>query len=254
VARTTNRTTGRKGAGRGRGASAPKPAKPVKRTKKTGAKEFSPPEPKRVQAVIKSLDKLYPKASCTLDHNSPLQLLVATILSAQCTDERVNMVTPDLFKRYPKAMDFAEADLPELEEMIRSTGFFRNKAKSIKGMAQGLVKDHEGQVPDDIKKLVKLPGVGRKTANVVLGDAFGVPGITVDTHVGRVCRRLEFTDATDAVKAEYALMEIIPQRRWTKFSHQVILHGRQVCHARKPICPECGILPQCPFGQTQEEK
>jgi endonuclease-3 len=254
VARTATRSDSKKSTARGRKAPAAKPVKPAKRTKKARSGAFAPPEPKRVQAVIKSLDKLYPKASCTLDHNSPLQLLVATILSAQCTDERVNQVTPDLFKRYPKAKHYAEADLPELEDMIRSTGFFRNKAKSIKGMAQGLVEHHDGQVPDNLKKLVKLPGVGRKTANVVLGDAFGVPGITVDTHVGRVCRRLEFTDATDAVKAEFALMEIIPQRRWTKFSHQVILHGRQVCQARKPACPDCGILPQCPFGQAQEEK
>ncbi len=210
---------------------------------------FSPPEPKRVQAVLRALDKLYPQAACTLDHQDPLQLLVATILSAQCTDQRVNQVTPALFARYPTAQDYARADRAELEEMIRSTGFFRNKAKSIQGMAQALVERHGGQVPASLEELTKLPGVGRKTANVVLGDAFGVPGITVDTHVGRVCRRLEFIQAKDAVKAEFALMEIIPQKRWTKFSHQVILHGRQVCHARKPDCPACGLLAHCPQGQ-----
>lgn len=252
--RTATTSNGKKGAGRGRKAPAAKPAKRAKRAKKDQGTAFAPPEPKRVQAVLKVLDKLYPKASCTLDHNDPLQLLVATILSAQCTDERVNMVTPALFKRYPQTKDYAEADLAELEEMIRSTGFFRNKAKSIQGMAQGLVKDHNGQVPGDLNALVKLPGVGRKTANVVLGDAFDVPGITVDTHVGRVCRRLEFINVTDAVKAEFALMEIIPQRRWTKFSHQVILHGRQVCHARKPNCPDCDLKPLCPFGQAQEKE
>lgn len=238
-------------AGTAKKAAAPKPAKAKPKSK---GGDFSPPEPKRVQAVLKALDKLYPDAACTLDHYTPLQLLVATILSAQCTDERVNLVTPALFERFPTAQDYAEADLAELEEMIRSTGFFRNKAKSIKGMAKALVSDHGGQVPDDLDQLVKLPGVGRKTANVVLGDAFGVPGITVDTHVGRVSRRLDFIGVEDAVKAEFALMEIIPHKRWTKFSHQVILHGRALCQARKPNCPECSLKPQCPFGQSQEDK
>jgi len=204
------------------------------------------PQPARVKAVLEALDRLYPEASCTLDYRDPLQLLVATILSAQCTDERVNRVTPALFERYPTARDYAQADLQELEQLIRSTGFFRNKAKSIRGMAQALVERHGGQVPDSLEELVKLPGVGRKTANVVLGDAFGIPGITVDTHVSRVCLRLGFTDTKDAVKAERQLMEIIPQERWTRFSHQVILHGRQVCHSRKPDCPHCGLADHCP--------
>jgi endonuclease-3 len=204
-----------------------------------------------VAAVLKVLDRLYPDAQCTLDFNSPLELLVATILSAQCTDERVNQVTPELFQRFPDARAYAQAEISELEEMIRSTGFFRNKAKSIQGMAQALVENHGGEVPGNLEELVKLPGVGRKTANVVLGTAFNTPGITVDTHVGRVCLRLGFTDQKDAVKAEFALMEIIPQKRWTKFSHQVILHGRQVCLARKPHCPECGLLSHCPFGREQ---
>ncbi|KMY66743.1 endonuclease III [Desulfocarbo indianensis] len=203
--------------------------------------------------MTRELDRLYPDAACTLDHRDPLQLLVATILSAQCTDERVNLVTPALFQRFPTARDYAGAAAAELEDLIRSTGFFRNKAKSIQGMARALVEKHGGRVPGKLEELVKLPGVGRKTANVVLGDAFGVPGITVDTHVGRVCRRLEFIATEDAVKAEFALMEVIPQSRWTKFSHQVILHGRQVCQARKPACPDCGLSPHCPFGRAQKE-
>lgn len=222
-------------------------------TKSAGDKNgrgFSPPDPARVKAVLAELARLYPKAKCALEFRTPWELLVATILSAQCTDQRVNQVTPGLFARYPSVADFARAGIGELEEAVRSTGFFRNKAKAIKGAAQAIVADHGGQVPGDLDALVKLPGVGRKTANVVLGDAFGVPGITVDTHVGRVCLRLEFTDQGDAVKAEFALMEIIPQKRWTSFSHQVITHGRQVCHSRKPVCLGCGLLPYCPFGQS----
>ncbi len=215
------------------------------------AKAFKPPAPARVRAVLAILDRLYPRASCTLDHQDALQLLVATILSAQCTDERVNQVTPGLFDRYPDAAALATADPDELMEIIRPTGFFRNKAKSIQGAARALVERHGGRVPGRLEDLVELPGVGRKTANVVLGDAFGVPGITVDTHVGRVARRLGFTDLEDPVKVEFALMEIVPQPRWTLFSHQVILHGRQVCQARRPRCPQCDLLPHCPHGQGQ---
>ncbi len=204
------------------------------------------PRPARVRAILRELDRLYPDAACTLDYRDPLQLLVATILSAQCTDQRVNQVTPALFERYPRARDYARADIGELEQMIRSTGFFRNKAKSIQGMARALVERHGGRVPESLAELVKLPGVGRKTANVVLGNAFGIPGITVDTHVGRVCLRLGLTDSRDAVKAERQLMEIIPRERWTGFSHQVILHGRRVCHSRKPGCPDCGLAAHCP--------
>jgi len=211
---------------------------------------FSPPAPERVKAVLKALDRLYPDAKCTLDHRTPLELLVATILSAQCTDERVNLVTPALFKRFPDAKAYARAEMAELEEMIKSTGFFRNKAKSIQGMARALVERHGGEVPATMEELVKFPGVGRKTANVILGTAFNIPGITVDTHVGRVCLRLSFTDQNDAVKAEFALMEVIPKNRWTTFSHQVILHGRRVCQAKKPRCPDCGLLPHCPYGQA----
>ncbi|MCB2226127.1 MAG: endonuclease III [Desulfarculaceae bacterium] len=210
---------------------------------------WQPPDPKRVKAVLAALDRLYPKAHCALNYSTPWELLVATILSAQCTDERVNQVTPELFKQYPKVKDFAGADPGDLEQAVRPTGFFRNKAKSIKGAAQKIMEEHGGQVPDNLEALVKLPGVGRKTANVVLGNSFGVPGITVDTHVGRVCLRLEFIDQKDAVKAEFQLMEIVPEKRWTMFSHQVIFHGRQVCHSRKPACGDCGLLKHCPFGQ-----
>lgn len=216
---------------------------------KKNGRGFSPPDAAGVKAVLAELDKLYPKAECALNYTTSWDLLVATILSAQCTDQRVNQVTPGLFESYPTVADFARARIGELEEAVRSTGFFRNKAKSIKGAAQAIMENHGGEVPGDLDALVKLPGVGRKTANVVLGNAFGVPGITVDTHVGRVCRRLELTDQTNAVKAEFALMEIIPQKRWTSFSHQVISHGRQVCYSRKPACLDCGLLKNCPFGQ-----
>lgn len=208
-------------------------------------------DPKRIKAILKILGQLYPKADCTLDHRGPWELLTATILSAQCTDLRVNKVTPQLFERFPQVADMAKADIGELEELIRSTGFFRNKAKSIKGAAKAITEQHAGQVPDNLKELVKLPGVGRKTANVVLGDAFGKPGITVDTHVGRISRRLGLTEHTNAVKAEFDLMEQIPESRWTSFSHQVILHGRQVCKSRRPLCPECGLLKYCPWGQSE---
>lgn len=214
-------------------------------------KGWRPPPPEQVQAVLEVLDRLYPEARCALEFGNPLELLVATILSAQCTDERVNQVTPRLFARFPDAAALAEADPAELEELVRPTGFFRNKAKALKGMAQALVERHGGQVPADLEALTRLPGVGRKTANVVLGSAFGVPAITVDTHVGRVCRRLGWIDTKDAVKAEFALMEIVPRPRWSSFSHQVIWHGRRVCSARRPACSDCALLPHCPHGQDQ---
>lgn len=210
---------------------------------------FAPPDPKKVRAILAGLDRLYPDAHCALHFNSPFELLAATILSAQCTDEQVNRVTPALFARYPDAPALAAADPEELMEVIRPTGFFRNKAKSLLGMSRALVERHGGQVPGSLEDLVRLPGVGRKTANVVLGAAFGVPGITVDTHLGRVSLRLGLTDQTDPVKAEFALMEVIPQKRWTLFSHQMIWHGRQICQARKPKCDVCPLLPHCPHGQ-----
>lgn len=212
-----------------------------------------PPVPSRVRAVLTILVQLYPQAKCTLDHQDAWQLLVATILSAQCTDERVNLVTPALFARFSGVAAMAAAEPEELIKFIRSTGFFRNKAKSILGAAQALVERHSGQVPAKLEELVKLPGVGHKTANVVLGDAFGIPGITVDTHVGRVAKRLGFTQEDDPVKVEFELMELVPQERWTLFSHQVILHGRSLCQAKKPRCLQCPLLPHCPYGQGLQQ-
>jgi endonuclease-3 len=189
---------------------------------------------------------MYPDAHCALHHANALQLLIATILSAQCTDVRVNMVTPALFARYPDAQAFANADPRELESLIQSTGFFRNKARSIIACCKKIVDEHHGEVPSTLEELVPLPGVGRKTANVVLGNAFGVPGITVDTHVGRLSRRMGLTTHTDAEKVERELMTLIPRKDWTLFSHRMIFHGRQVCGARKPNCAGCALNDICP--------
>jgi len=201
-----------------------------------------------VKKILAILDKEYSQAGCTLDYQNPLQLLVATILSAQCTDERVNQVTPNLFLKYRNAADFAQASLPELEEDVRSTGFFRNKAKSIKALGQALVDEHNGRVPETMEEMVKLPGVGRKTANVVLGTAFDLPGVVVDTHMARFAGRMGLTSQKDPVKIEFELMKQIPEEKWTLFSHQVIAHGRKVCKAKKPACPVCPLLKLCPFG------
>ena len=206
----------------------------------------SPTLKKRAQRIVRLLAKLYPDAKCALNHDNPLQLLIATILSAQCTDVRVNIVTPALFARYPNAPAFAEADSGELETAIQSTGFFRNKARNIIACCKAIVEKHAGQVPRTMDELVPLPGIGRKTANVVLGNAFGVPGITVDTHVGRLARRMGFTSHEDAVKVERDLMELIPKKDWTMFSHRMIFHGRQVCFARKPDCAHCALASICP--------
>jgi endonuclease-3 len=200
----------------------------------------------RARKIVRQLAELYPDAQCALHHEGPLQLLIATILSAQCTDVRVNMVTPALFARYPTARHFAEAEVGELEAAIQSTGFFRNKARSIIGCCKALVERHGGQVPATMNDLVPLPGVGRKTANVVLGTAFGVPGITVDTHVRRLSRRMGLTVEDDPEKIESDLMELIPRKEWTMFSHRMIFHGRQVCHARKPNCDDCTLARICP--------
>jgi endonuclease III len=197
--------------------------------------------------LLARLLERYPDAHCALDFHDPYELLCATILSAQCTDKRVNMVTPALFARYPDAGALAEARPEELEELIRSTGFFRSKAKSLIGMAQALVERHGGQVPDDMESLVVLPGVGRKTANVVLGDAFRKQeGIVVDTHVTRLANRLGLTRHSDAVKIEQALLPLVPREQWTKVSHLLIEHGRQVCDARKPRCGDCMLADLCP--------
>jgi len=207
-----------------------------------------PTDPRKARArrILNVLAKLYPDAQCALHYDNPLQLLIATILSAQCTDVRVNMVTPALFAAYPDACAYAEADTGKLEKAIQSTGFFRNKAKNIQACCKILVEQHGGEVPASMEELVPLPGVGRKTANVILGNAFGIPGITVDTHVGRLSRRLGLTMAEDPVKVEHDLMPIIPQKDWTIFSHRTIFHGRQICFARKPNCPGCALADICP--------
>ncbi|MDQ2666258.1 MAG: endonuclease III [Gemmatimonadota bacterium] len=197
--------------------------------------------------VLERLLERYPDAHCALDFTNAYELLSATILSAQCTDKRVNMVTPALFKRYPDPQSLAEADQPDVEDIIRTTGFFRNKARSLIGMANGLVQTHGGEVPAAMDALVDLPGVGRKTANVILGNAFGRnDGIVVDTHVTRVSNRLGLASGTDAVKIEQMLMPLFPQERWTIISHLFIEHGRQVCIARAPRCGECMLCDICP--------
>jgi len=207
---------------------------------------------RRAGRILAGLHRLYPDADCALRHDDALQLLVATILSAQCTDERVNQVTPQLFRRYPTAADYAEAEAGELEERIRPTGFFRNKARSLRNLGRALVDRHGGRVPDDMERLVALPGVGRKTANVVLGTWFGVPGITVDTHVARLTRdRLALTGETDPVKIELDLQRILPRDEWTFGSHALIWHGRRVCKARRPDCVSCGIAADCPYPATR---
>ena len=198
-------------------------------------------------AVARRLARIYPQAHCSLDFASPFQLLIATILSAQCTDKRVNAVTGDLFARWPTARAMAAASQTEIEAVIRSTGFFRAKARNIRGCCQALVERHGGEVPRTLEELVKLAGVGRKTANVVLGSGFGMPsGVVVDTHVGRISRRLGLTRHADAVRAERDLMEAIPKSQWIAFSHRLIEHGRAVCTARRPRCEECPLADLCP--------
>ena len=206
-----------------------------------------PPAGKRIGRIIERLKQAYPDATCALDHENPLQLLVATILSAQCTDVRVNLVTKELFKRYRTAKDFANARPEEFEQEIRSTGFFRNKTKSVLGMANALVERHGGNVPDTMDELTPLPGVGRKTANVVLGNAFGKnEGVVVDTHVTRLSGLLGLTKHTDPVKIEQDLMALVPRDDWTVFSHLLILHGRNVCIANRPKHEECVVCDLCP--------
>ena len=198
------------------------------------------------RTLLRTLGELYPEAFCSLHFENPLQLLIATILSAQCTDKRVNLVTPALFARFPEAADYANGDLAEIKSLVSSTGFYHNKAKNIQLACQQIVTLHGGQVPQTLEELVELPGVGRKTANVVLGDGFGTPGITVDTHVGRLSRRMGLTVHENPVKAEQDLMALIPRPQWTPFSHRMILHGRAVCESRKPKCSECQFLRVCP--------
>ena len=197
--------------------------------------------------VVRLLRRHYPAATCSLNFHAPLELLVATVLSAQCTDERVNLVTQDLFQKYRSAADYAQVPVAELEKDIQSTGFYRNKAKNIQNCCGLLVQQHGGQVPQDIEQLVALPGIGRKTANVILGTAFGIAsGVVVDTHVTRLSRRLGLSRQKDAEKIEKDLMEVIPSKEWVAFSHRMIQHGRKVCLARKPKCDVCPLMAICP--------
>lgn len=205
--------------------------------------------------MYRQLTVEFPDVYCELDFTTPLELSVATILSAQCTDVRVNQVTPALFARYPDAWAYAGADRTELEELIRSTGFYRNKANSIIGLGQALVARFDGEVPGTLSELVTLPGFGRKTANVVLGNAFGVPGLTVDTHFLRLVNRWQWTDQSDPVKVERAIGELFPRREYTDLSHRIIFHGRRICHARKPACGVCTLAADCPaYGAGPTDK
>ncbi|HLJ97332.1 MAG TPA: endonuclease III [Gemmataceae bacterium] len=200
----------------------------------------------RARRILRALAQRYPDAQCALHYENPLQLVIATILSAQCTDARVNQVTPGLFARFPDAKAYATAEPHELERAIQSTGFFRNKARNIQACCEQLIRQYDGQVPQTMEELVQLPGIGRKTANVILGNVYDVPGITVDTHVKRLSYRMGLTQETDPEKIERDLMRLLPPLEWTMFSHRMIHHGRQVCHARKPNCAECTLAKICP--------
>ena len=209
---------------------------------------------RRARRTNRELAALYPDAHCELDFTTPLELAVATVLSAQCTDKRVNEVTPALFRTYRSAQDYAQADRAALEEQIRPTGFFRNKTTSLMGLGAALVERHGGELPRTLEELVKLPGIGRKTANVILGNAFGVPGLTVDTHFGRLVRRFGWTTEEDPVKVESAVAVLLPKSEWTMFSHRVIFHGRRVCLSRKPACGACAIAHLCPaYGEGETD-
>jgi endonuclease III len=205
------------------------------------------PEKKvRAKAIYRQLTKNYPNVRCELDYNSTFQLLVATVLSAQCTDKRVNQTTPALFKKYPNSKKMAKADLNDIQRLVKSTGFFRAKAKNIKGLSNKIMEEFDGDVPSNLDDLIALPGVGRKTANVVLGHAFDIPGITVDTHFGRLSRRFGWSKQNDPVKVEFEVGELIPEKEWTNLSQRMIWHGRRVCHARKPACGACPLAKLCP--------
>jgi endonuclease-3 len=230
-----------------KGKSSPK-ARPSQKSEEKGTPGATPnpTNPKRVAAILKGLDEAYPNAVCELKHESPLQLVISTILSAQCTDVRVNQVTQSLYKKYRDAKAFAYANPAELEQEIRPTGFFRNKTKSIIGAAKAIVENFRGEVPRTMDEMLTLPGVARKTANVVLGTAYGIAsGVVVDTHVLRLSRRLELTKHEDPKKVEQDLIQILPQDKWIQFSHQLIWHGRRVCFARKPNCIDCNLEKIC---------
>jgi endonuclease-3 len=198
------------------------------------------------KAIYRVLTETYPDIHCELDFKNPLELIVAVVLSAQCTDKRVNQLTPALFKKYKTAADYAKASLPEIEEFIYSAGFHHAKARHLKGLGSRIVEEFDGKVPATLEELITLPGVGRKTANVVLGHAFNIPGITVDTHFGRLSRRFEWTTSEDPVKVEHEVGELIPQKEWTNLSQRMIWHGRRICHSRKPACGACPVAKMCP--------
>ena len=205
------------------------------------------PEKKvRAKVIYRQLSKNYPNVRCELDYKNAFQLLVATVLSAQCTDKRVNQTTPALFKKYPNPQKMAKADLRDIQKLVKSTGFFRAKAKNIKGLSNKIMEEFDGNVPSNLEDLITLPGVGRKTANVVLGHAFGIPGITVDTHFGRLSRRFGWSKQKNPVKVEFEVGELIPEKEWTNLSQRMIWHGRRVCHSRKPACGACALAKLCP--------
>ena len=212
---------------------------------------------REARAIYRILTKTYPDIRCELDFKNPLELIVAVVLSAQCTDKRVNAITPPLFKKYKKAKDYAKAPLAEIEDFIFSAGFHHVKARHLKGLGIKLVEEFDGEVPATLEELITLPGVGRKTANVVLGHAFDIPGITVDTHFGRLSRRFEWTTSMDPVKVEHEVGELIPQKEWTNLSQRMIWHGRRICHSRKPACGACPLAKTCPsvgIGEMDKEK
>jgi len=209
-------------------------------------RESLPDKKVRAKVIYRQLSKNYPNVRCELDYKNAFQLLVATVLSAQCTDKRVNQTTPALFKKYPNPQKMAKADLRDIQNLVKSTGFFRAKAKNIKGLSNKIMEEFDGKVPSNLEDLIILPGVGRKTANVVLGHAFGVPGITVDTHFGRLSRRFGWSKQNNPVKVEFEVGELIPEKEWTNLSQRMIWHGRRVCHSRKPACGACALAKLCP--------
>ncbi len=212
---------------------------------------------KKARAIYRILTKTYPEIRCELDFKNPLELIVAVVLSAQCTDKRVNQITPALFRKYKSAAGYARAPLPEIEEYIFSAGFYHAKARHLKGLGTKLVEEFDGEVPATLEELITLPGVGRKTANVVLGHAFNIPGITVDTHFGRLSRRFEWTTSMDPVKVEFEVGDLIPQKEWTNLSQRMIWHGRRICHSRKPACGACPVPKICPavgIGEMDRKK
>jgi endonuclease-3 len=215
-------------------------------------RESLPEKKVRAKVIYRQLSKSYPNVRCELDYKNAFQLLVATVLSAQCTDKRVNQTTPALFKRYPNPQKMAKADLINIQKLVKSTGFFRAKAKNIKALSKIIVEQFDGNVPSNLEDLITLPGVGRKTANVVLGHAFGIPGITVDTHFGRLSRRFGWSKQNNPAKVEFEVGELIPQKEWTNLSQRMIWHGRRVCHSRKPACGACALAKLCPSNGIGE--